>query len=98
MLQPGDCSPSRSVVSKITRDSGCGTMCVSSLFALLVQPWHARAQRDAHLLDRMFEIALEEAPVFALAPLVLLDPLPRELAALHFLQHLAHVLFGALVD
>src|SRR5580658_2884313 len=97
MLQPGDCSPSRSVVSKINTRSGLLVICITS-GAPLVEPRHARPQSRAHLLDLPVDVRGEQLLVVRLAGLVLLDPLTGELAALYFLQHLAHLLLDALID
>src|SRR5580704_45947 len=116
MLQPGDCSPSRSVVSKISTRSGLATIRHFHRFSsgwgrarrhtrrapyrsgtLLLQPRHARAQRRAGLLDRVRQVLLQELLVVHLAGGVFLDPLAGELAALHFLQHLAHLVLDALI-
>src|SRR2546430_5996947 len=104
MLQPGDCSPSRSVVSKISTRSGLATMGTSSgpqmgepLRTLLVEPRHARPQRRADLLDLAIDVLVEEPLVVGAAGRVFADPLARELAALHFLQHLAHLVLHALI-
>src|SRR5579864_8079333 len=94
MLQPGACSPSRSVVSKMRTRSGVLLM-ASPLF---LQPGHARAQRGADLFDLEVDVGVQQLLVVGLAGLVLLDPLARELARLHFLQHLAHLVLDALVD
>src|SRR5688572_1703345 len=98
MLQPGDCSPSRSVVSKIiTRSRDMGHLALLSAPALL-QPRHARTQLLAHGFELVIEIRLHEAVVF-LAPVgVLLDPLLGELALLDLLENLAHLFLGLVVD
>ena len=64
MLQPGDCSPSRSVVSKISTRSGCGSHGMLSgdvarlaSGALVVEPGHAGAQCLADLLDLVVDVA-----------------------------------------
>src|SRR5579863_867891 len=93
MLQPGDCSPSRSVVSNIKTRSASGTMGLSSL----VQPGHAGAQGGAHLLDRAIDVRLEKLAIVASAVRVLLDPLPRELAVADLLEYAAHLALDALV-
>src|SRR5580765_128232 len=116
MLQPGDCSPSRSVVSKISTRSGLAAMgsfrdCglgegtprhrgprqAGSSAALFLQPGHAAAQRRAHLLDRVGDVSAQQLLVVGLAGRVLLDPLAGELAVLHFLEDLAHLVLDALV-
>src|SRR5882724_8759577 len=104
MLQPGDCSPSRSVVSKISTWSGLGAIRVSLLLrvsgsgAFLVEPRHACAQRCADLFDRVIDVLREELAVVLAAAGVLLDPLSGELARLHFLEHLAHLVLHAVID
>src|SRR4029077_3619260 len=116
MLQPGDCSPSRSVVSKISTRSGLAAMgrfrdCglgegtprhrgprqAGSSAALFLQPGHAAAQRRAHLLDRVGDVRAQQLLVVGLASRVLLDPLAGELAVLHLLEDLAHLVLDALV-
>src|SRR5262245_39562902 len=107
MLQPGACSPSRSVVSKISTGSGLGAMWVSlhrvercsrsGLRPFVVQPGHARTQGQADLLDGVIDVLLEQLLVVRLPLGVLLDPLARELAALDFLQDAAHLFLGAVV-
>src|SRR5207253_1410615 len=105
MLQPGDCSPSRSVVSKISTRSGLAIMGTPSerqvhspLRTLLVEPGHARPQRRTDLLDLPIDVLTEEPLVVGAAGRVFADPLARELAALHFLEHLAHLVLHALID
>src|SRR6266513_2818361 len=103
MLQPGDCSPSRSVVSKISTRSGLATMGTPSepqilSSTLLVEPGHARPQRRADLLDLPIDVLTEKPLVVGAAGRVFADPLARELAALHFLEHLAHLVLHALID
>src|SRR5690348_7862518 len=101
MLQPGDCSPSRSVVSKIiTRSRDMGSSSFENWLRLpaLFQPRHAGTQFLADLLDRVIEIRLHEAVVFLAAAVVFLDPLLDELALLDFLEDLAHLLLGLVVD
>src|SRR5512138_524272 len=104
MLQPGDCSPSRSVVSKISTRFGSWTMiatppamCVRSraspisLTASLLQPRHPLAQFRTDPLDRVLQILVHELVVL-LAPLfVLRNPLASELALLDFLENLLHL-------
>src|SRR6201988_384000 len=96
MLQPGDCSPSRSVVSKIRTRSGWIVMGRTS-GAPFVEPRHSGAERGADFLDLPVHVVGQELAVVRLASLVLLDPLARELAALHLFQDLAHLLLDALV-
>src|SRR6185295_17493037 len=99
MLQPGDCSPSRSVVSKIitrSRDMGCSSG--SRLLAALLQPRHAGAQFLADLLDLVIEIGLHERVVVRAAARVFGDPLLDELALLDLLEDLAHLFLGLVVD
>src|SRR5690349_15402127 len=99
MLHPGDCSPSRSVVSKIiTRSRDIGVTSPSKKLSALLQPRHARAQLLADLLDRMIEIRLHEAVVLLAAAVVFLDPLLDELALLDLLEDLAHLFLGLVVD
>src|SRR5436190_13340744 len=97
MLQPGDCSPSRSVVSKIiTRSRDMGS--TSRLLAALLQPGHAGPQVLADRFELVIEVRLHEAVVFLAAAGVLGDPLLGELALLDFLEDLAHFLLGLVVD
>src|SRR5690349_22586660 len=102
MLHPGDCSPSRSVVSKIMTRSRCADMGLLlfgiALLAALFQPRHAGAQRRTDLLDLVIEIGLHERVVVRAAARVLGDPLLDELALLDLLQDLAHLLLGLVVD
>src|SRR5256886_5809697 len=102
MLQPGDCSPSRSVVSKISTRSGLAIMGTPSepqmsSSTFLVEPGHARPQRRTDLLDLPIDVLTEEPLVVGAAGRVFADPLARELAALHFLEHLAHLVLHALI-
>src|SRR6185312_15296960 len=85
MLQPGDCSPSRSVVSKISTRSGLGAMgvilCASvgvPSGAALVEPGHAGAQCLADFLDLPVDVLGQHLLVVLLAGGVLFDPLARE--------------------
>src|SRR5260221_8655461 len=105
MVQPGDCSPSRKVVSKISTRSGSGAMAAScGLDGLMgrsarrLQPGHAGPELRAPLLDRLLEVGLEQAPVVGAARFALADPLARKAAAADFLEYLAHLLAHALVD
>src|SRR5579883_585860 len=66
--------------------------------ALFVEPGHAGAQRLADFLDLMVDVVLQELLIALAAGGVLLDPLARELARLHFLQHLAHLALHPVVD
>ena len=73
MLQPGDCSPSRSVVSKMmTRFGSCGsTWRAHSPGSRSTRPCSSqgmrRAQRAADLLDRVLEVLVEKLLVLLLA-------------------------------
>src|SRR5262245_13922460 len=88
MLQPGDCSPSRSVVSKIRTRSGSRAGIGPPLSDFL-QPRHARSQLDADLFDLVLEVLVHQLLILLTAALVFADPLPRKLALLDFLQDLA---------
>src|SRR6185369_4138453 len=84
MLQPGDCSPSRSVVSKIitrSRDMGLPP----KLLATLLQPGHAGAQFLADRLQLVIQVGLHETVVFLATAGVLGNPLLGEFALLDFL-------------
>src|SRR3569833_680478 len=104
MLQPGDCSPSRRVVSKINTLSGLGVIAVSlsqrilTLRSLLAQPGHAGAQLATDFLDLAILVFLEHPLIVLAAGGAFLDPLLGELARLHFLQNLAHDVLDAVVD
>src|SRR6185437_146069 len=105
MLQPGDCSPSRSVVSKISTRSGLGAMevilCASVAIpsgAALVEPGHAGAQCLADFLDLPVDVLGQHLLIVLLAAGVLLDPLARELAGLDLLEHLGHLFLDLVVD
>src|SRR3569833_2912623 len=104
MLQPGDCSPSRRVVSKINTRSGLGVIAVSlsqrilTLRSLLAQPGHAGAQLATDFLDLAILVFLEHPLIVLAAGGAFLDPLLGELARLHFLQNLAHDVLDAVVD
>src|SRR3979411_1656196 len=68
MLQPGDCSPSRSVGSKISTRSGLGAMASSLLLsgasgAPVVQPRHPGTQLGADFLDLAVRVLLEQLRV-----------------------------------
>src|SRR5690606_33100400 len=104
MLHPGDCSPSRSVVSKISTRFGSWTMIATPaapgvrsrvapvpLRASLLQPRHSRAQFRTHLLDRVLQILLHELVVLLASLSVLRNPLARKLAVLNLLEHLLHL-------
>src|SRR5712675_241675 len=98
MLQPGDCSPSRSVVSKISTRSGLGAMALflerelsGASGAPVVQPRHPGTQLGTDFLDLAVRILLEHLRVVLAATRLFLDPLPGELAVLHFLQDLLHL-------
>src|SRR6266702_961914 len=95
MLQPGDCSPSRSVVSKISTRSGLGAIGLSYYAGVsgapVVQPRHPGTQLGADLLDLSIHVLLEQFRVVLAAARVLLDPLAGELAVLHLLQDLLHL-------
>ena len=72
MLHPGDCSPSRSVVSKIMTRSRWDMGITSHerrglLAATLFQPRHAGAQFLADLLELVIEIGLHER-LYSLRP------------------------------
>src|SRR6201981_1791905 len=90
MLQPGDCSPSRSVVSKIRTRSGWIVMGRTS-GAPFVEPRHSGPERGADFLDLPVQVVGQQLLVVRLACLVLPDPLACELAALHLFQDLAHL-------
>src|SRR5580658_59608 len=99
MLQPGACSPSRRVVSKIRTRSGVGVIVeVSVRLASVFEPGHAFAQLCADPFDRMAQVLLEQALIVLRTILVLGDPLARKFAGLDLLQDLAHLFLGAIVD
>src|SRR5688572_897063 len=95
IVQPGDCSPSRSVVSNInTRFGSCSGMTTTRF----VEPGHPLAESHADLLDRMREVLLEKPGVLATPGPVLAYPLARERALLHLAQDLLHLPLGPGVD
>src|SRR5262245_45889493 len=95
MVQPGDCSPSRSVVSKIRTRFGSGSGMAATT---LVEPRHVGAQLPAHLFDGMREVLLQQARVLASPAAVLADPLPGELALLDFAANPSHLALRGRVD
>src|SRR5580698_4924890 len=99
MLQPGTCSPSRSVVSKIrTRSVGVmGLSVIPCSSARFLEPRHALTQFRTDPLDRMAQVLLEQAAIILGAALVFADPVAGELAALDRLENLAHLLSGAIM-
>src|SRR5206468_12567759 len=62
------------------------------------QPRHMLSELRSNLLDRLGEILVPHPLIFALAGLVLGDPLARKGAALNVLQDLLHSLPGFVVD
>src|SRR2546429_371845 len=92
MLQPGDCSPSRSVVSKISTRSGLAIMGTPSepqmsSSTFLVEPGHARPQRRTDLLDLPIDVLTEEPLVVGAAGRVFAERIRLGLLGKAGLEH-----------
>src|SRR5574340_1463258 len=102
------CVPSRSVVSNVKIRIpgslsglllGGGRLVFGhARFLLLLEERHHLAQPAAHALDLQIALRFPHGEEILAAGLILIDPLPRDLAGLHFGQNLAHLRAGLLVD
>src|SRR5690606_28922466 len=91
-LIPADCSPSRSVVSKMSiLRTGDHLFCFC-LFAFIDERHH-RTKHAADLFDLMRFFRFFESRRFRAVQLVLKQPAFREFACLDIRQHIFHTLF-----
>src|SRR5699024_5583281 len=96
-LTPGDCSPSRSVVSKILiRDMNIPFF----LFVTdrLFDKWHQFAQVLTYFCDWMLIFLIVDCIILRTSRLVFKNPAFGEFAALDFRKHLFHARFCFVID